>query len=117
MPQFELGKYLKQLDKSYVHPAYRVDFLLIYCDEESKEQKIIIEYDGFIEHFGNNEGVNATNYTSYYSADDVYRQQVLEGYGYKFIRLNRFNLGDNPIATIDEQLHEILKKKISIAKF
>lgn len=116
MPQFELGKYLKQLDKSYAHPAYRVDFLLIYCDEESKEQKIIIEYDGFVEHFGNTEGVNAINYTSYYSAEDVYRQQVLEGYGYKFIRLNRFNLGDNPIATIDKQLHEILKKKISIAK-
>lgn len=117
MPQFELGKYLKQLDKSYVHPEYRVDFLLIYCDEEGREQKIIIEYDGFIEHFGNTEGVNAVNYVNYYSADDVYRQQVLEGYGYKFIRLNKFNLGDNPITTIDEQLHEILKKKISTTKF
>src|SRR4029077_14121157 len=26
--QFELGKYLKQLDPSYNHPEYRVDFLI-----------------------------------------------------------------------------------------
>ncbi len=116
-PQFELGKYLKQLDKSYNHPEYRVDFLLIYNDEDGKQRKIIIEYDGFLEHFGHAEGVNAMNYTSYYSEGDVYRQQVLESYGYKFIRLNKFNLGGNPIATIDSELHEILKKKILITKF
>ena len=26
IPQFELGKYLKQLDRTYNHPAYKVDF-------------------------------------------------------------------------------------------
>lgn len=116
-PQFELGKYLKQLDKTYNHPHYRVDFLLIYNDESGKENKVIIEYDGFLEHFGHfKEGTNAMNYTSYYSEGDVYRQQVLESYGYKFIRLNKFNLGNDPIATIDGQLHETFKKKILIMK-
>jgi len=26
----------------------------------------------------------------------VYRQKVLESYGYKFLRINRFNLGEKP---------------------
>jgi len=51
-PQFELGKYLKQLDPYYEHPQYRVDFLLLYRTEANTEKKIIIEYDGFKEHFG-----------------------------------------------------------------
>ena len=28
IPQFPVGKYLKQLDPSYHHPAFRADFLL-----------------------------------------------------------------------------------------
>ena len=117
MPQFELGKYLKQLDKSYKHPNYRVDFLLVYDDNESFQHKIIIEYDGFLEHFGDSIGmVDGSNYEEYYSKEDVYRQHILEGYGYKFIRINKFNLGENPIETLDFRIQEIVKKKFLITK-
>ena len=33
--QFELGKYLKQLDPTYHHPDYRVDFLIRISEAES----------------------------------------------------------------------------------
>ena len=107
-PQFELGRYLKQLDPYYDHPKYRVDFLLLYHPEASTEKKIIIEYDGFKEHFGEGIGINSSNYSAYYSEEDVYRQKVLESYGYKFLRINRFNLGENPIATLDGRLRRLV---------
>ncbi|MEK7194258.1 MAG: AAA domain-containing protein [Patescibacteria group bacterium] len=109
IPQFEIGKYLKQLNPAYTHPHYKVDFLLVYKDAKQKEHKIIIEYDGFHEHFVNTEVVNAHNYQNYYSDDDVYRQKVLESYGYKFLRINRFNVGSNPIKTLDERLARLVK--------
>ncbi|MBI5601734.1 MAG: topoisomerase DNA-binding C4 zinc finger domain-containing protein [Deltaproteobacteria bacterium] len=108
-PQFELGKYLKQLDKRYNHPEYKVDFLLIYLDESGKEHKIIIEYDGFHEHFKNIEGINELNYWRYYSDEDIYREKVLESYGYKFLRINRFNVGQNPIQTLDKRIASLVK--------
>jgi very-short-patch-repair endonuclease len=108
-PQFELGKYLKQLDRSYTHPEYKVDFLLIYRDEQHKEHKIIIEYDGFREHFKDLDTINRFNYQNYYSDGDVYRQKVLESYGYKFLRINRFNVGKNPIETLDKRLSQLVK--------
>ena len=115
LPQFELGKYLKQLDRSYNHPNYRVDFLLVYNDNEGEQHKIIIEYDGFLEHFKDLvQVVNESNYQEYYSPEDVYRQHVLEGYGYKFLRINRFNLGENPIKTLDSRLQNIVKKNSTI---
>jgi very-short-patch-repair endonuclease len=109
MPQFEIGKYLKQLDPAYTHPAYKVDFLIIYKDERHLEHKIIIEYDGFQEHFKNIDEVNEFNYEAYYSDDDVYRQKVLESYGYKFLRINKFNSGENPIANLDDRIGRLLK--------
>lgn len=108
-PQFELGKYLRQLDKTYNHPDYEVDFLLVYQDETHSEHKIVIEYDGFEEHFRNVDEINEFNYQEYYSDEDVYRQKVLESYGYKFLRINRFNVGENPIATLDDRLAKLIK--------
>jgi superfamily I DNA and/or RNA helicase/very-short-patch-repair endonuclease len=109
MPQFEIGKYLKQLDRTYTHPAYKVDFLLIYTDERHKEHKIIIEYDGFREHFKDIDEINEFNYEHYYTDEDVYRQKVLESYGYKFLRINKFNIGENPIANLDDKIGCLLK--------
>jgi very-short-patch-repair endonuclease len=106
IPQFELGKYLKQLNKDYNHPNYKVDFLLIF-----NGSKIVIEYDGFKEHFVDRTEVNESNYKYYMKADDVYRQKVLEGYGYKFLRINRFNIGKNPVEKLDERLQDLIKKK------
>jgi ssDNA-binding Zn-finger/Zn-ribbon topoisomerase 1 len=109
IPQFELGKYLKQLDPHYSHPMYRVDFLLVYRPQGAAARTIIIEYDGFREHFGEGIGVTASNFESYYSEEDLYRQKLLESYGYRFLRINRFNVGDNPILTLDARLHHLLK--------
>lgn len=108
-PQFELGKYLKQLDIRYSHPAYRVDFLLLYTDAQGEQHKIIIEYDGFHEHFKSIEGVNELNYTRYYSDEDIYREKVLESYGYKFLRINRFNVGKEPVQTLDKRLSALVR--------
>jgi hypothetical protein len=109
IPQFEIGKYLKQLDPYYSHPQYRVDFLLSYKPTGQPERTLIIEYDGFREHFGEGIGITAANYETYYSEEDVYRQKVLESYGYKFLRLNRFNTGDSPVSTLDVQVRQLLK--------
>lgn len=109
IPQFKLGKYLKQLNKDYNHPNYKVDFLLIF-----NGLKIVIEYDGFREHFVNREEVDESNYKYYMKDDDIYRQKVLEGYGYKFLRINRFNIGDNPIETLDNRLQNLVKKNFKI---
>ena len=109
IPQFELGKYLKQLNKDYNHPNYKVDFLLIF-----NGLKIVIEYDGFKEHFVDREEVDESNYKYYMKDDDIYRQKVLEGYGYKFLRINRFNIGDDPIETLDNRLQNLVKKNFRI---
>lgn len=104
IPQFEIGRYLQQLDPSYEHPFYKVDFLLIY---EGKP-RIIIEYDGFEEHFHNREWVTEYNFEQYMSSDDVYRQKVLEWYGYQFLRINKFNIGKDPIKTLSDRIVKML---------
>lgn len=111
VPQFKIGEYLKQLDKTYSHPAYEIDFLLVFIDERNREHKIIIEYDGFKEHFKEEEFVNEFNFKEYYTDQDVYRQKVLESYGYSFLRINRFNVGKNPIEIIDQRIEDMIRKK------
>lgn len=110
--QFEIGKYLKQIDgKNYSHPNYRVDFLLIYKGTKEDKHNIIIEYDGFKEHFKELSDVDQYNYQQYYKDEDLYREKVLEGYGYKFLRINKFNLGDEPIKTINKGLLNLTSEK------
>lgn len=112
-PQFKLGEYLRQLDKTYNHPPYVVDFLMVYKDEAHREHKIVIEYDGFREHFRNIDEVNEFNYSDYYSDDDVYREKVLESYGYKFLRINKFNVGEDPVAALNERVGNLVKNGVS----
>lgn len=109
--QFPIGDYLKQLDPGYQHPAYRVDFLLTYTND-GKVHQIIIEYDGFKEHFTNLEKVDADNYAQYYKAEDIEREKILESYGYRILRVNRFNLGRDPVATLSERLSSMLGNEI-----
>jgi len=114
-PQFPIGEYLKQLDNSYSRPLYVVDFLLVYKDKSNKYHNIVIEYDGFEEHFNTDENINEFNWEHYQNEDDRYRQKILEGYGYKFLRINKFNSGENPIEFIDSAINSLLyksKKKI-----
>ena len=61
IPQFEIGQYLKQLDKTYEHPMYRVDFLVMFRQAGAPDKKIILEYDGFLEHFTDHVGINKQN--------------------------------------------------------
>lgn len=108
-PQFPIGEYLRQLDPGYHHPKYRVDFLLTYRDdEESAPVNVVIEYDGFKEHFVETERVNQGNWAFYYKPEDVERQVTLESYGYKFLRVNRFNLGSDPVNTLSDRLQKLL---------
>ena len=109
--QFPIGKYLKQLDIGYEHPNYRCDFLLQYSDG-GQDTHIIIEYDGFKEHFTNLEDVNDLNYEFYRKPEDVEREKILESYGYEFLRINRFNIGKDPVLTLSERLKNLVKKKI-----
>lgn len=104
--QFPVGEYLRQLDHTYHHPNWRVDFLLVYR-HNSHDTKIIIEYDGFAEHFTDREKVHEGNYESFYKPQDIERQLVIESYGYKFLRLNRFNLGENPVEAISSRLNQL----------
>jgi hypothetical protein len=41
-----------------------VDFLLLYHPETSTEKKIILEYDGFKDHFGEGIGIDSSNYST-----------------------------------------------------
>ncbi|MFN0192120.1 MAG: AAA domain-containing protein [Aestuariivirga sp.] len=109
--QFELGAYLRQLDPAYRHPAYRVDFLM-KIQSEKGATSIIIEYDGFKEHFTDLAKVDAYNHEDYYRPADIERQKVLEGYGYRFLRINRFNLGRDPVKTLDARLLKLAEEAI-----
>jgi hypothetical protein len=44
----------------------------------------------------------------YLTPNDLEREKVLESFGVPMIRLNRFNLGENPAATINALLEERL---------
>ena len=108
--QFELGQYLAQLDPTYHHPNYVVDFILFYQDEQDRQYRIIFEYDGLVEHTDaeNRQYVDGSNFEAYMKEEDVYRQKVLESYGYEFIRLNRFNTGSNPVEYINDRIEKLI---------
>ena len=93
-----------------------VDFLLIY-NNGNREHKIIIEYDGFKEHFQDTDARNEFRHDYYYSEADVYREKVLESYGYKFLRINKYNIGTNPITTLDRRIKSLTKDEPVNTKF
>jgi very-short-patch-repair endonuclease len=103
------------LDPTYQHPNYKVDFL-IKIRGADKSISIIIEYDGFKEHFTELDEVDASNYGIYMKPQDVERQKVLESYGYRFLRLNRFNLGKDPVQTLNERLSRMANEALQAAK-
>ena len=107
IPQFEMGKFLQQLDPTYTHPKYRVDFLL-KVRNGNEVSLIVIEYDGFKEHFENLDEVNALNFEEFMKPSDIERQNTIKRYGYEFLRINRFNVGAKPVETLKERLEEIV---------
>lgn len=106
--QFPIGEVLRQIDPSYTHPAYRCDFLLMFrADNETL--KIVIEYDGFAEHFVSHGKIHRGNYDQYYKPEDLERQWILESYGYRFIRINRFSVGRDPVKTLSERIEKLVR--------
>src|SRR5712692_6086425 len=112
LAQFPVGNYLRQLDPTYHHPAYRCDFLVRYHGDD-RTINVIIEYDGFAEHFTDHQRIHAGNYDSYYRSEDIERQMVLESYGYKFLRINRFNLGNDPVVVLSDRLYALIESAVS----
>lgn len=108
LPQFPLGDYLRQLDPTYQHPAWRVDFLLTYQSDKGPVH-VVIEYDGFEHHFQKSKHVHVGNHERYLLEADVERQLTLESYGYRFLRINRFNLGTDPVTTLSERLMHLIE--------
>ncbi len=106
--QFPIGDYLKQLDRNYSHPSYKTDFLLSVKINDVKNN-IIIEYDGFDFHFEKGHLIDAFNFEDYYTEEHMERQRALEAYGYKFIRLNRFNCSDDPVTFLSKALFDACK--------
>jgi len=107
--QFPMGEYLRSLDPAYQHPAYRVDFLLRVNDGRSVRH-LVVEYDGFEYHFDTTRRseIDRGNWQHYLTERDVERERVLESFGVKMVRLNRFVLGTSPVQTIDALLRQRL---------
>lgn len=108
LPQFPIGDYLRQLDPTYKHPSWRVDFLVTYSSERGSA-RIVIEYDGFEFHFQKGKEVNVGSHERYMLEADIERQLTLESYGYRFLRINRFNLGDDPVVTLSDRLCRLIE--------
>jgi very-short-patch-repair endonuclease len=106
--QFPIGEYLRQLDVKYTHPNWKVDFLLRVPVKSGRLVQVIIEYDGFEFHFTDRASVHGGNFERYMTADDVERQKTLESYGYKFLRINRFNVGRDPVETLSNRLEQLV---------
>lgn len=109
IPQFDIGKYISAEYKVYI-PKYRTDFLLTYS-RGGKEETLILEYDGLEFHFNNPHEVNKLNFSQSYLDYDTARQLELESYGYRFLRINKFNLrprvkGETEADTLNSLLEE-----------
>jgi hypothetical protein len=68
-----------------------------------------VEYDGFEFHFQEGTRVHVGNHQRYLRPEDVERQLTLESYGYRFLRINRFNLSAHPVASLDERLAKLVE--------
>jgi hypothetical protein len=108
LPQFPVGEYLRQLDPTYTHPDWRVDFLLTFRSSKGPVH-VVIEYDGFEHHFQKNKQIHIGNHQRYLVEADVERQLTLESYGYRFLRVNRFNLGNDPVVTLSDRLTALIE--------
>jgi len=108
LPQFPIGDYLRQLDPTYQHPSWRVDFLLTY-QGANNVVRIVIEYDGLEHHFERGREINVGNHQRYMIEADIERQLTLESYGYRFLRINRFNLGTDPVQTLSQRLARLVQ--------
>jgi AAA domain len=110
IPQFDIGRYIKQLNPYAQIPNYRTDFLVIYKDKDQKTNMVILEYDGFEYHFKDTGFVDGSNFERFYVEEDLERRKTIESYGYSFIRFNKFLLKDDPINFLNSKLESAFKK-------
>jgi hypothetical protein len=54
--------------------------------------------------------VNLGHHDRYLTEADVERQLTLESYGYRFLRLNRFNVGRDPVRTLSARLSAFVEE-------
>ncbi|MDD5322418.1 MAG: AAA domain-containing protein [Methylococcales bacterium] len=106
IPQFDIGKYIAAEYKVDI-PKYRSDFLLTYA-VGGNSQTLILEYDGVEFHFKNPYEVNSFNFSQAYLDYDISRQLELESYGYRFLRINKFNLRPHIIGETEGDVLNIL---------
>ncbi len=112
IPQFNIGKYIRQLNPLAEIPNYRTDFLFVCQGDGGQTNMAILEYDGFEHHFKDTGFVNETNFDRFYVEEDVERRKTIESYGYEFVRLNKFVLRGDPIEFLNTELERIFKKKL-----
>lgn len=100
MTKYPFANYIKPLSPDYQKPLYKMYFLV-----EVDSRPIVIEFDDFKERFLQNSKEDA----AYLSPQDIYGYKLLEGYGYRFLRLNKFNIGSDPVRTLDTYLNDLVK--------
>jgi len=54
--------------------------------------------------------VTSYNYEQFYREEDIERQLIIESYGYKFLRINRFNLGKHPVEALSDRLFQLIQQ-------
>jgi very-short-patch-repair endonuclease len=113
VPQFKIGEYIRAEYARQI-PKYRVDFLMTYS-KGGKEQTLILEYDGVEYHTKNPDIVTKHNFSQEYLDYDISRQIELESYGYRFLRLNKFNLRpEQKGETKGDVLDRLLRKTFAV---
>ena len=107
---FAVNTYLESLDPAYKHPAYRVDILLSLSIGD-QQRYIVIEYDDFEGAFGRTgkHGSKPPRGT-YLSRQDIERERILESFGLKILRINRFVLGADPVSQLDQMLDHLINE-------
>jgi hypothetical protein len=113
IPQFNIGRYIKQLNPYARIPNYRSDFLMLYHEATGRDRMVILEYDGFEHHFKDNGHVDAGNFERFYVEEDIERRMTIESYGYHFIRFNKFVLGNDPVGYINRRLEKEFGKGLN----
>jgi very-short-patch-repair endonuclease len=113
IPQFKIGEYIRDEYASQI-PKYRVDFLLAFS-KGGTERTLILEYDGVEYHTKNPDIVTKHNFSQEYLDYDISRQIELESYGYRFLRLNKFNLRPNKEDKTKTDVLDRLLRKVFIA--
>ncbi len=102
--KYPFANYMKPLSPSFHKALYKV-FFLVMVDS----QPLVVEFDDFKDRFLQNGKNDKDNSGTYLTAQDIYAYKLLEGYGYRFLRLNKFSVGSDPAQTLDKYLSEMIK--------